>query len=903
MFRKLKNAECKRTLVEARDYSNKEIKFIGETNLTVQIGNSEAVKHKFLVVNDNFSALIGRDLATKLKLQIELPVRNRVSLVDNTITSLFKDYLSPNFKSNVSYKVKFDIEEGSKPVFCKARPLPYRFRVLVKEELARLRDCGIIEPVKHSYWACPIVPVLKANGKIRITGDFSTTINKFCKKVSYPMPTVENVLSIVGNAKIFSKIDLANAYLQLPLDESAKTYTVINTTEGLFQYHFLPYGVSSASAIFQSFISQVLSNINNVIVYQDDILIMSETREEHENTLIKVLNCLKNSGVKVNTEKCTFFSKSVTYLGYVFDEDGAKPSIEKTRAIVDAPVPTNVKQVQAFIGLCNYYSRFIKNFSSVFAPLYALLKKDTKFSWDKSTQEAFDVIKNMFSSNKVLKLFDPKLETAIETDASPYGIGAVLLQKHNNHWLPVQFASRTLNTSELNYSQIDKEALSVLFGCERFREFLLGSCFTIRTDHKPLLKLLGHDKSVPINCSMRLQRWALRLSIYNYQLVHIPGHLNVQSDCLSRLPLKETSNEPEPAELVLLIKQLKEKKLSCEDIKKFTDSDPDLSNLRQYVMYGFPPKVKSSLSPYIRIRDELSLLRGCIMWRDRVIIPNACRDKVIEQLHDGHPGIHVMKAIARSLVWYPKIDVDITNIVKSCQICTANSAKPSQNSKTTWPTPDRKWSRLHIDHFFLDNYVFLVVIDALTKYIECEIVKTVNSSDTIDALRTIFSRNGLPNSIVSDNATSFTSDQFASFLNDNLIAHTTSPPYCPFSNGQGEAAVKVVKNLLKKNTAGSIKIRLANVLLHYRNTPHSITGVPPAVALNGRNYITIKERLNPKFASNTKEKFDKAIKTFDVGDSVLVLNLRDEPKWLPGVIVECFGDNVYNDNVLDLNVV
>ena len=198
------------------------------------------------------------------------------------------------------------------------------------------------------------------------------------------------------------------------------------------------------------------------------------------------------------------------------------------RAIVEAPSPTNTVQLQSFIGLCNFYHRFIRNFSDVFSPFYALLKKNTKFIWNSKLESTFNKIKSIFKENKILKLFDPNLNTAIETDASAYGIGAVLLQQHSDGWHPVQFSSRTLNSAEANYSQVEREALSIIFGCERFRQYILGVRFIIKNDHKPLLKLFGHDTGVPMNCSARLQRWKLRLSQFKYIMQYIKGSDNIR---------------------------------------------------------------------------------------------------------------------------------------------------------------------------------------------------------------------------------------------------------------------------------------------------------------------------------------------------------------------------------------
>lgn len=897
------NVKISPTRKKAKGYGDGIVNFLGKVCLTFKFKN-KSFPHTFLVVEKNHISLLGRDLFNKLGAQIVFPDSDDISVnhIDNNILHKYKNFLSDDFKSNVKTKVKLRVDPDKQPIFCKSRPTPLRYRTLVKEELDRLASCGIATKVFRSEWACPAVNILKSSGKIRICGDYSLTVNKAMTTVQYPLPSIEDVLGKVSNAKVFSKIDLQNAFLQIPLDDDSKPFTTINTSEGLYSFNYLPFGIASSPGIFQSYLCQVLSDIEHIVIYQDDVLIMTSDTSEHDIILDKVLSALMNAGIKLNVKKCAFYVDSVKYLGYIFDKQGVKPDPEKIRAIIDAPSPVNVSQVQSFIGLCNFYNRFIKNFSEVFAPLYSLLKKNAKFQWSAEQEQCFTLVKNLFKSKKVLRLFDSKLESALETDASSGGIGAVLMQLHSDGWYPVQFASRTLNPAEQNYSQIEREALSVIFGCERFRQFLLGSKFLIKNDHKPLLKLFAHDSGVPLNCSARLQRWKLRLSQFQYVFQFIKGSDNVNSDFLSRVPLNEINKNSEPYELIFLTEYLDKMPVNCSDIKSATDKDKNLCELKQYIKSGFPCIVPSALSCFKNLSGELSIVKGCIMYRNRVFVPETLRSPVLKQFHEGHPGISGMKSLCRSLIWFPGIDNDITDLVKKCKQCQVLLPKPSQNRSVEWPQSFRKWSRLHIDHFFYQNNVFLVVIDSLTKYIECEIVKNTSAIETINTLRCIFSRNGLPDTIVSDNATSFTAVEFKDFLLLNGINHLTPAPYTPSSNGQAERAVRVIKDLLKKNVSGSLQSPLSNVLLHYRNVPHSITKIAPSVSLNGRTYVTIRERINPNFVPSIK-KDPKNIPVFQVGESVLALNLREGHKWLRATVLEQLAINLYSVLIVDYDVV
>ena len=906
-FAKQINAKIQPSSVRLRGYSGASVNVLGQANVKLRFHNRELIHDFFVVDSCSIPNLLGRDLCTKLDINVLIPDGNTAHNISNDVLSQFRDYLSETFQSCVKDEVHLGIDENCKPKFCKARPVPVKLKDAVNVELERLIEQGIVSKVYSSDWASPAVYVRKSNGSIRVCVDYSTTINKHLTTVNAPLPTVDEVIASVGEAKVFSKLDLQNAYLQLPLDEESKNLTTVNTHAGLLRYNFLPFGTKSSPSIFQAYLTKLLHNIPNVIIYMDDLLILTNDRASHDDVLYQVLTRLKEAGVKLNATKCEFFVDHVHYLGHIFSKNGVHTDPEKVRAITAAPPPTNVKQLQSFLGLCTFYGRFLPNFACVLHPLYCLLKKGTKFVWGNEQQQCFDTVKDLFCNHKVLKLYNPKNATMLECDASNYGVAAVLFQRENSSqpWHPVQYASRSLNNAETNYSNIEREALSVIFGVEKFKKFLLGSHFIIHNDHAPLRKLFASDASVPSTCSARIQRWSLRLSQFDYTLKYIKGVDNVHSDCLSRLPLNETVTECEPYELVFVLESLDETNVTCDDIKLHTDADKDLTELKHYIKYGAPNNIKNSnLSKYKSILSELTIVKGCILYNNRVLVPPALRKIVLTMFHSEHPGITAMKSLARSLIWYPGLNSDIEEIVKTCNICQVNRAKPPQNNNVVWPTPARPWSRIHVDHFFLENKTCLVVVDALSKYIECEIVCSTSVDETIDALRLIFSRNGLCDILVSDNATSFTGEKFQQFLTNNGIQHVTSPPYCPSSNGQAERAVRTIKDLLKKNRCNqSFKTRLSRILFQYRSTPHSVTQIAPAVALNNRKFVTIKDRLHPNFSlldsSNCKP---QQITQYEVGQNVLVLNLREKPKWCQGKITKRLGINVYIVHVAEFDV-
>ena len=432
-------------------------------------------------------------------------------------------------------------------------------RVKVEEELQRLVKEGTLESVELSDWAAPIVAVLKSDrSSVRICGDFRQTVNPVAKLDRYPIPKVEDLLATLANGKSFTKIDLSQAYQQLPLDESSKQYVVINTQKGLFRYTRLPFGVSSAPGIFQRVIDSLIQDIPGVVAYLDDILITGPSDEAHLASLKEVLLRLEKAGLRAKKEKCEFMVPSVTYLGHKIGTEGIHPLPDKIEAIEGAPRPTNVSELKAYLGILTYYGKFFPNMSTVLAPLYRLLQKESKWQWNSEQENAFKASKELLTSSQLLVHFNLQLKVILACDASAYGVGAVLAhQMPDGSEKPVAYASQSLSKSERNYSQLEKEGLACVFGVKKFRQYLFGHPFELVTDHKPLLSLLSEHKASSPQASARIKRWSLLLSSYEYTLKFRGTQLHGNADALSRLPLPVEAQEQEPIpELVLLIDHL-----------------------------------------------------------------------------------------------------------------------------------------------------------------------------------------------------------------------------------------------------------------------------------------------------------------------------------------------------------
>ena len=394
---------------------------------------------------------------------------------------------------------------------------------------------------------------------------------------------------------------------------------------------------------------------------------------------------------------------------------------------------------------------------------------------------------------------------------------------------PVAFTSHTLTKGERNYSQIEKEALALIYGVKKFHKYLFGRVFTLIKDHKPLLSILNPKAEVPSVAAARMQRWAIFLSAYNYNIEFKGTKMHANADSLSRLPIEDEEVGSETAATMFKVSLIDGLPITAVDIATATAKDPIIAPVYQYVLEGWPQKgVSENLKAFHQRQDQLSTDQGCLLWGTRVVIPEKLQKRLLNELHYTHPGMVKMKLIARSYMWWPKIDQNIEDIVKSCRECVAQRSLPPVAPLHSWPWANQPMKRLHVDFADIDGWQVLDIIDIHSKWIDAVPLRRATATTTVSALQKFFSNFGLPKELVSDNGPQFTAQTFSDFCKFNGIKHSLTPPYHPASNGAAEHSVQVIKQGMRKmGSAITIEKRLAQFLLIYQSTPHTTTGMKP----------------------------------------------------------------------------
>lgn len=424
--------------------------------------------------------------------------------------------------------VDIAIDPNVTPVAQRYRRMPIHVEDTVDSKLNELLNSDIIERVyRPSRWVSRLTLAMKNDGTARLCVDMREP-NKAILRERHPLPTFDDICPSLDGSTVFSTVDVKNAFHQVEISEISRPITTFITKRGLMRFKRLNFGICNAPELFQKIMEQILADLHGVVNYLDDLIIFGSDLTEHDKNLNAVLKRLEEYGVLLNEKKCNFRKSELIFMGHVISKDGIRPTESSIDTLNKFRLPATKEELESFIGFVQYHGRFIKDLAALMDPLRELAKNSGKtkrsaVEWNEKNKAIFEKIKTSLKSDQVLGFFSKHDDTIVEVDASPYGLGAILRQKCKDGLERViMFASKTLTDIEKRYSQTEKEALAIVWACERFQYYLLGREFTLLTDHKPLIFMFG-PRAKP--CA-RIDRWILRLQSFQYKIQYKPGHLN-----------------------------------------------------------------------------------------------------------------------------------------------------------------------------------------------------------------------------------------------------------------------------------------------------------------------------------------------------------------------------------------
>ena len=721
---------------------------------------------------------------------------------------------------------------GARPIKQRYYPVSQKIEQEMHAQVQKMLEGGIIQR-STSEWSSPVVMVRKSNGTYRFCVDYRK-LNAVSKTSAYPLPYMEVILRKLQRARYISTLDLSSAYHQIPMKQESKPLTAFTVPGlGLFEFNRMPYGVVGGPSVFQELIDKVIGSELEpyAFSYLDDVIIVTETFEEHLRWLRHVLKRIADAGLTINREKSEFCRSEVKYLGVLVNRDGFRPDPDKIAPIMDYPVPKNLKQLRRFLGMASWYRKFLENFATIAEPLTSLTKKGVKYEWSDAHRYAFEQVKALVASAPVLHRPSFEHQFIIHTDASDTGLGAVLTQSIDGEERVLSFASRTLSAAERNYSVTERECLAVLWAVQKFRSYVEGYKFKVITDHSSLKWLCNLR-----NPSGRLARWALRLQGFDYEIEHRKGSLNLVPDALSRMYEDETECEIAAFDVpvdtqdewyIQLLAKIREHPLKNPDWK--------LVGGRLYTYRPDP-----SIDDHLEDEDA---------WK--LAIPLERRNAVLNENHDepsaGHLGrTKTYQRLARYYYW-PTMHKDVAEYVRKCRIC--------QQCKVSQQAPAGLMGRRVISHPWeivagdvmgpfprsTHGYEYLLIfMDLFTRWIECIPIRKANAQTIRRELdERIFMRFGLPEVFHSDNGTEFKNAAIEKFLKERGVVHSTIPPYWARANPV-ERVNRTVKTMITSFIEANHKTwdaHIPELMFAYNTAVQESTGVSPAFLNMGRNPI------------------------------------------------------------------
>ncbi|GJW27318.1 reverse transcriptase domain-containing protein [Tanacetum coccineum] len=690
-------------------------------------------------------------------------------------------------------------------------------------QLQEISDKGFIRP-SSSPWGASVLFVKKKDGSFRMCIDYRE-LNKLTVKNRYPLLRIDDLFDQLQGSSVYSKIDLRSGYHQLRVRDEDIPKTAFRTRYGHYEFQVMPFGLTNAPTVFMDLMNRVCRPYLDkfVIVFIDDILIYSKTKEEHDAHLRLILELLKKEELYAKFSKCDFWLSKVQFLRHVIDSEGIHVDPAKIKSIKDWESPKTPTEIRQFLGLAGYYRRFIEGFSKIAKPMTKLTQKSVKFNWGEKEETAFQTLKQKLCSAPILALPEGSENFVVYCDASHKGLGAVLMQKEK----VIAYASRQLKIHEKNYTTHDLELGAVVFALKMWRHYLYGTKCVVFTDHKSLQHILDQKE-----LNMRQRRWLELLSDYDCELRYHPGKANVVADALSR------KSRPKPLRVRALVMTI-----GLNLPVQILNAQVEARKEENYGTEDLCGMIKN-LEP----RAD-----GTLCLKNRSWIPcfGDLRALIMHESHKSkysiHPGSDKMYQDLKKLYWWPNMKAEIATYVSKCMTCAkvkAEYQKPS--GLLVQPViPVWKWENITMD--FVTKLpkttsgqdTIWVIVDRLTKSAHFLPMKETDTMEklTRQYLKEVVSRHGVPVSIISDRDSKFTS-HFWKSLNEALGTQLDmSTAYHPQTDGQSERTIQTLEDMLRACVMDFGKgwdRHLPLIEFSYNNNYHTSIKVAPFEALYGR---------------------------------------------------------------------
>ena len=784
---------------------------------------------------------IGEETGKELRME-DIPVVQEFEDVFRALTEL------PPPRSN---PFTINLELSAAPI-AKA---PYRMAPAelaeLKKQLEDLLDKGFIRP-SSSPWGAPVLFVKKKDGSMRLCIDYRG-INNVTIKDKYPLPRIDELLDQLRGASLFSKIDLASGYHQIPIAENDVMKTAFNTRYGQFEFVVMPFGLTNAPAVFMRLMNEVFHDYLDkfVIVFIDDILIYSRSEEEHKEHLRMVLERLRDRKLFAKLSKCRFWKREIGFLGHRVSKEGVSVDPEKIEVIQKWPCPTSVTEIRSFLGLAGYYQKFVQAFSSIAKPLTRLTGKEVPFLWDEHTERAFNKLKEALTTAPVLALPQPGKPYVVYTDASRVGLGCVLMQENR----VIAYASRQLKKHEENYPTHDLEMAAVVFALKIWRSYLYGESVQVFTDHKSLKYLFTQA-----DLNLRQRRWMEFISDYDVQIQYHPGKANVVADALSRRravvdserDLEKLSDEFKKVTLAALEGESSEP-LGMQAvnqaslIQRIRGAQQQDENLK-IIMEQLREQGGPNASGYHMAEDGTLLLNG------RITVPKegGFKEEILKLAHQSllsiHPGSTKMYRDMRRYYHWPGMKKSVARWVAQCQVCQQIKAEHQVPGGLlqSLPIPEWKWDSVSMDLITglpvargRSNNAIWVIMDRLTKVAHLLAIRDTDKTETLAELyiNQIVKLHGVPANIVSDRDPRFTAAFWRALQGALGTELHISTAFHPETDGQTERTIQTIEDMLRLcilDWSGTWENYLPLIEFSYNNSFHASIAMSPYEALYGR---------------------------------------------------------------------